>query len=104
MKIVELICKSTGNPSVPQTFIVAHTPTNTDGAVLTEMGTVISIRYNRSGKLYNGGYQGEFPSYTVEFENSDIRVIIPEREMSRIGIDIEKNKKDKEEAVPDLPD
>ncbi len=102
MKIVELVCKPIGQ-TVPQVFTVGRVPLSVIGAEMEGMGIVSSIRYNRSGKLYNGGYQGEFPSYTVEFVDSDIRSIIPERQMARIGIDVEKNKKD-DEAVPELPD
>lgn len=103
MKIVELICNPSGNTMIPQIFTVGSVPLNSIGAELADMGVVVSIRYNRYA--YNKGYQGDYPSYTIEFENSDVRGIIPEGQMQRLGVDIESGKKDDvETAAPGLPD
>ena len=100
MKIIELVCKPNGS-SIPQIYTVGNAPLNVLGVPMDNMGMVASIRYNRLP--YNKGFQGDYPSYTVEFEDSDIRSIIPESDVIRVGIDIEKNKKD-DEAAPELPE
>jgi hypothetical protein len=102
MKIVELVCKPNGQ-NVPQVYTVGNYPLNLQGTQVETIGLVAAIRYNRLP--YNKGFQGDFPSYTIEFEDSDIRVIVPESEMVRTGIDIEKGKKDDVETMaPPLPD
>ena len=99
MKVVELICKLNG-PIVPQVYTVGTQPMNSTGVAIETMGIIASIRYNRIP--YNKGYQGDYPSYTVEFVNSDLRTIIPESGIVRVGIDIEKGKKD-DDTAPELP-
>ena len=106
MKIVELVCKPTGNAIVPQVFTVGRAPINAVGTAMEDMGIVERITHNRQCDVYNKGYQGEFPTYMVKFVDSDIRMLIPQSEMSRFSIDVEKGQKDQkdDEAVPDLPD
>jgi len=64
-----------------------------------EKKIITKISYCRKG--YNKGYQGDFPAYKINFEESPIRLIIPEKNIEHILIEkIEKIKK----TIPELPD
>jgi hypothetical protein len=59
------------------------------------------IVYHRPGALYNKGFQTNEPGYSISFVNSNIRHIIPEREVIRIDMDITKEEKSKKSSVAD---
>jgi len=63
------------------------------------MYKVSKISYCRKG--YNKGYQGDFSAYKIEFKDSTLKMIIPERNIENIVVEkIEKIKK----IIPELPD
>jgi len=61
--------------------------TSTDSSVVTK------IVYCRKG--YNKGHQGDYPSYKVEFEDPQFKLIIPEKNIENIVVEtIQKENKD----------
>ena len=59
---------------------------------------VSKIAYCRKG--YNKGNQGDYPAYKVEFENTKIRMIIPEKNIENMVTNII----EKKIKTPELPD
>jgi len=66
--------------------------TSNDSSIITK------IVYCRKG--YNKGYQGDFPSYKVEFEDPQFKLIIPEKNIE--SIIVESIEKDKKKSTPDF--
>ncbi len=64
-----------------------------------EKKIVAKISYCRKG--YNKGYQGDFPSYKIDFEESPIRLIIPEKSIEDMLVE---KIEEAGETIPELPD
>jgi hypothetical protein len=85
------------NGSIPASYIVGEVP-----EFMNLM--VEKITYHRSATLYNKGFQTNKAGYSVVFANSEIRHLIPEKEVIQVGVDIEKEEKaSKKQYVPELP-
>ena len=59
---------------------------------------VSKIAYCRKG--YNKGNQGDWPAYKVEFEDTKIRMIIPEKNVENMVVTVV----EKKVKTPELPD
>ena len=60
---------------------------------------VSKIAYCRKG--YNKGHQGDYPSYKVEFEETKIKLIIPEKNAGMVVVEVQE--KVKLHELPDEP-
>jgi hypothetical protein len=59
---------------------------------------VEKIVYHGTSNLYNKGKQIGGPAYVIFFKDSDVRIIIPEREVVSMAVDTEKSKKKEAEV------
>lgn len=90
------------NDFIPNVYTVGETFDEAGFAMFAGL-TIEKITYHRAAALYNKGFQTDEAGYSVAFVDSNIRHLIPEREVVLVGVDITKEKKEKKEHIPDLP-
>jgi len=91
VEIKQLISK-VGNTYHQLTRGYAFDITSNDSSIITK------IVYCRKG--YNKGHQGDFPSYKVEFVDKQFKLIIPEKNIESIIVEL--IEKDKKKTTPDF--